>query len=169
MSKKHRNRRSTQQSGIIPLTPIVYDQPRIGRNDPCPCGCGNKFKNCMGKPEPSPAIAATNSYGDMRTLYSDNQKEQEKEFIRQWGFEPNPAQLLIFHDGDPEEMKHSVIESMKVVGKNNDKDYSQFEYVIDKCNRLLTPLNQDMWTDEEKKEWETACTEFSEENAESSS
>ncbi len=23
--------------------------PRIGRNDPCPCGSGKKYKNCHGK------------------------------------------------------------------------------------------------------------------------
>ena len=169
MSKKHRNRRATQQAGVLPLTPIVYDQPRIGRNDPCPCGCGRKFKKCMGSSQPAPVAPVANSYGDMRTLYSEDQKEQEEAFVRQWGFEPNPSQLLIFHEGDPEEMKHNVIESMRIVGKDNDKDYSQFEYVIDKCNRLLTPLNENMWTDEEKKEWEAACNEFSEANAESSS
>ena len=169
MSKKHRNRRASQQSGVSPLTPIVYDQPRVGRNDPCPCGCGRKFKKCMGQPAPVPSRPAVTSYGDMRTLYSADQKEQEEDFIRQWGFEPNPSQLLIFHEGDSDEMKHNVIESMRIVGKDNDKDYSQFEYVIDKCNRLLTPLNENMWTDEEKKEWEAACTEFSEANAESSS
>ena len=25
------------------------DQPKIGRNDPCPCGSGKKYKNCCGK------------------------------------------------------------------------------------------------------------------------
>ncbi|MEC8070520.1 MAG: SEC-C metal-binding domain-containing protein, partial [Actinomycetota bacterium] len=22
----------------------------VGRNDPCPCGSGKKYKNCWGKP-----------------------------------------------------------------------------------------------------------------------
>ena len=26
--------------------PIVRDQPKIGRNDPCPCGSGKKYKKC---------------------------------------------------------------------------------------------------------------------------
>jgi SWIM/SEC-C metal-binding protein len=26
--------------------PIVKDGPMIGRNDPCPCGSGKKFKKC---------------------------------------------------------------------------------------------------------------------------
>jgi uncharacterized protein YecA (UPF0149 family) len=27
---------------------IVHDEPRPGRNDPCPCGSGKKFKKCHG-------------------------------------------------------------------------------------------------------------------------
>ena len=25
------------------------EQPKVGRNDPCPCGSGKKYKNCCGK------------------------------------------------------------------------------------------------------------------------
>ncbi|MCR5313272.1 MAG: preprotein translocase subunit SecA [Bacteroidaceae bacterium] len=32
-----------------PTQPIVNDGPKIGRNDPCPCGSGLKYKNCHGK------------------------------------------------------------------------------------------------------------------------
>jgi len=28
--------------------PIVRDQPKVGRNDPCPCGSGKKYKRCCG-------------------------------------------------------------------------------------------------------------------------
>jgi preprotein translocase subunit SecA len=28
--------------------PVVAD-PKIGRNDPCPCGSGKKYKQCHGK------------------------------------------------------------------------------------------------------------------------
>ena len=31
-----------------PRTPIMKDK-LPGRNDPCPCGSGKKFKNCHGK------------------------------------------------------------------------------------------------------------------------
>ena len=30
-------------------TPIVNTEPKIGRNDPCPCGSGKKYKNCCGR------------------------------------------------------------------------------------------------------------------------
>jgi preprotein translocase subunit SecA len=29
--------------------PVVRNQPKIGRNDPCPCGSGKKYKHCHGK------------------------------------------------------------------------------------------------------------------------
>ena len=29
--------------------PIVNDGPKVGRNDPCPCGSGRKYKQCCGK------------------------------------------------------------------------------------------------------------------------
>ena len=29
--------------------PIKNDGPKVGRNDPCPCGSGKKYKNCCGK------------------------------------------------------------------------------------------------------------------------
>ena len=30
-------------------TPVMRDQPKVGRNDPCPCGSGRKYKQCHGK------------------------------------------------------------------------------------------------------------------------
>mgnify|MGYP001602346516 FL=1 len=29
--------------------PVVRTQPKVGRNDPCPCGSGKKYKQCHGK------------------------------------------------------------------------------------------------------------------------
>jgi preprotein translocase subunit SecA len=33
----------------IQLTPQRREMPKVGRNDPCPCGSGKKFKNCCGR------------------------------------------------------------------------------------------------------------------------
>ena len=30
-------------------TTVVRTSPKVGRNDPCPCGSGKKYKNCCGK------------------------------------------------------------------------------------------------------------------------
>jgi preprotein translocase subunit SecA len=29
--------------------PVLREGPKVGRNDPCPCGSGKKFKQCCGK------------------------------------------------------------------------------------------------------------------------
>ena len=34
-----------------PLQPVKRDSKKVGRNDPCPCGSGKKYKNCCGKDE----------------------------------------------------------------------------------------------------------------------
>ena len=31
-----------------PQKPVVRDEAKVGRNDPCPCGSGKKYKKCCG-------------------------------------------------------------------------------------------------------------------------
>jgi preprotein translocase subunit SecA len=33
----------------LDLAPVRRDLPKVGRNEPCPCGSGKKFKNCCGR------------------------------------------------------------------------------------------------------------------------
>ncbi|MBQ2846449.1 MAG: SEC-C domain-containing protein, partial [Firmicutes bacterium] len=30
---------------------VRRDAPKVGRNDPCPCGSGKKYKHCCGRNE----------------------------------------------------------------------------------------------------------------------
>jgi preprotein translocase subunit SecA len=32
-----------------PQAPVRRDAPKVGRNDPCPCGSGKKYKQCHGR------------------------------------------------------------------------------------------------------------------------
>jgi SEC-C motif-containing protein len=41
------NRRLAASPGEKPPT-FAVETPKIGRNDPCPCGSGRKFKKCCG-------------------------------------------------------------------------------------------------------------------------
>ncbi|MDC7226366.1 MAG: YchJ family protein [Spirochaetales bacterium] len=34
--------------GYTPSATVVRDSPKVGRNDPCPCGSGKKYKKCCG-------------------------------------------------------------------------------------------------------------------------
>ena len=38
-----------QEVAVAPQQPMVRAHPKIGRNDPCPCGSGKKYKQCHGK------------------------------------------------------------------------------------------------------------------------
>ncbi|MDE5800010.1 MAG: preprotein translocase subunit SecA [Paramuribaculum sp.] len=40
---------SARQGEQQKAMPTVNNAPKIGRNDPCPCGSGKKFKNCHGR------------------------------------------------------------------------------------------------------------------------
>jgi preprotein translocase subunit SecA len=43
--------RPLEQRAAPPPRPatVVREQPKVGRNDPCPCGSGKKYKQCHGK------------------------------------------------------------------------------------------------------------------------
>lgn len=36
-------------SGDVRTETVVRPGPKVGRNDPCPCGSGKKYKHCCGK------------------------------------------------------------------------------------------------------------------------
>ncbi len=38
-----------EDGDFVPEKPTVREEPKIGRNDPCPCGSGKKYKKCCGK------------------------------------------------------------------------------------------------------------------------
>ena len=33
----------------LELAPVRREMPKVGRNEPCPCGSGKKYKNCCGR------------------------------------------------------------------------------------------------------------------------
>ncbi|MCE4514616.1 preprotein translocase subunit SecA [Xanthomonas hortorum] len=33
----------------LPVSQVTRDEPKVGRNDPCPCGSGKKYKHCHGQ------------------------------------------------------------------------------------------------------------------------
>jgi preprotein translocase subunit SecA len=44
-----REGRPIGSEGAASAGPIRRDQPKVGRNDPCPCGSGKKYKKCHGQ------------------------------------------------------------------------------------------------------------------------
>jgi SEC-C motif-containing protein len=37
-----------EDGNFVSEKPIVREDPKVGRNDPCPCGSGKKYKKCCG-------------------------------------------------------------------------------------------------------------------------
>lgn len=54
---KQREKKQRQRAGLPgedeePLPPpveTIHAEKTVGRNDPCPCGSGKKYKKCCGK------------------------------------------------------------------------------------------------------------------------
>jgi preprotein translocase subunit SecA len=57
MQLQHAEAESLMQPAAAPVAPAGPDTPapfvrqgdKVGRNDPCPCGSGQKYKQCHGK------------------------------------------------------------------------------------------------------------------------
>ena len=56
-------------------TELRKDTPDVGRNDPCPCGSGKKYKNCHGRPGMATAAAGN---GQTAQPTSSKKKTQKK-------------------------------------------------------------------------------------------
>ena len=58
--RKRREQREMQMigAGAIEKPQQVIRREKIGRNDPCPCGSGKKYKKCHGAAAPAAAAAA---------------------------------------------------------------------------------------------------------------
>jgi preprotein translocase subunit SecA len=51
MRRKRRELEQARMAGggeAQPVQQVVRAQEKVGRNDPCPCGSGKKFKKCHG-------------------------------------------------------------------------------------------------------------------------
>ncbi|HEV57869.1 MAG TPA: hypothetical protein ENN87_10305 [Phycisphaerales bacterium] len=48
MTERQRAAAAAPQGEPVVKT-IRLEQPKVGRNDPCPCGSGKKYKKCCGK------------------------------------------------------------------------------------------------------------------------
>jgi preprotein translocase subunit SecA len=40
---------AAEPAAAMPQMPVHRDAPKVGRNDPCPCGSGKKYKHCHGQ------------------------------------------------------------------------------------------------------------------------
>lgn len=142
------------------LEPIRKTEKVPGRNAQCPCGSGQKFKRCCGRNMAwncSTPPLRVNPYSTLADLYTPEQEAAATAFIKQWGFTPNPSQLMGYMAGDHEELQAAILRGMQAI---NAKPH--FFYAVEKLGRLITPKNQRLVSKEEGDEWEAAIAEFKE-------
>ena len=49
MAERQRAAATAPQGEATVTRQIKLETPKVGRNDPCPCGSGKKYKKCCGK------------------------------------------------------------------------------------------------------------------------
>ncbi|MGE9895548.1 preprotein translocase subunit SecA [Anaerovoracaceae bacterium SGI.195] len=49
VKEEYKDEEANRNDGEAKQMPIRRDAPKVGRNDPCPCGSGKKYKNCHGR------------------------------------------------------------------------------------------------------------------------
>jgi len=153
-----RNRHKQRKQGYT--TPFRKGDKTPARNDPCPCGSGMKYKKCHGAPPPPENRPRGSIYSTMRDQYAPEQKDAEKEFIKQWGFVPNPSQLAVFMQGSAQEMKDTILIGLKKLEAG-----PEYLYTVDKLNMLLTAKNVQQYSEEEQKLWDDTLEEYRRQNS----
>jgi len=124
------------------------------RNDPCPCGSGVKYKKCC-MPKPAFKNRPRGSvYKTMQAYYTQAQQEAEQAFIKQWGFQPNPAQLLTFVSGAPDEIREMILGGLAAINAE-----PKYVHAVKKLGMLITSRNQALCTEAEKQAWAAALQE----------
>ena len=116
------------KSKRLRLQPLRNKEATPRRNAPCPCGSGKKFKACCGCPELPPS--RLNPYKTLRVQYTPEQLAAEQEFVKQWGFNPNPSQLMAYMGDDRDEIKALVLRGMSAIEAE-----PKFHYAVSKLGR----------------------------------
>lgn len=124
-----------------------------GRNDPCPCGSGQKYKKCCGK-----NIKKIPITGKAKEAF----ERQLERFREKFGRDPGPNDPVFF-DMDAnapvpiaeEKLNEGIAEAMKKAGVP-----PQYIYAWIQTGMLVTEQNYSQWSKADLKEWEEAINGY---------
>jgi preprotein translocase subunit SecA len=68
------SRKEAAGAGTSTSVTIRRDVAKVGRNDPCPCGSGKKYKHCHGMLERQPVAVGANGGGGGQTKAKSGKK-----------------------------------------------------------------------------------------------
>jgi len=67
----------------------------VGRNDPCPCGSGKKYKHCHGRPKPPAEVLYIHPAKQDVDFYAEMQAQRETQMGRPYGLIPLGVPALV--------------------------------------------------------------------------
>ena len=67
----------------------------VGRNDPCPCGSGKKYKNCCGRPRPPANVLYVHPAKQDIDFYAQKQSLRDVQMGRPYGLIPMGVPALV--------------------------------------------------------------------------
>jgi hypothetical protein len=82
--------------------------PKLGRNDPCPCGSGKKYKQCCGKPEAPTTPSADSHEGAVERAVAWLAQHHRKAFAAALEEEIDGAAFGWFDDGDDDAVREAM-------------------------------------------------------------
>ncbi len=135
------------------------NRAKIGRNAPCPCGSGKKYKNCCWGKNFSRVV---NEQGDIcREVPIDDQglvsllDQARVEFRNQHDRDPKDNDFLFDRPMDEGDIERTMVDIMEQAGSD-----PAFIYAFRKTGRIVTTWNKDKLTDAELREWQAAVEEY---------
>jgi SEC-C motif/Protein of unknown function (DUF2384) len=82
--------------------------PKLGRNDPCPCGSGKKYKQCCGKPEAPTAPSADSHEGAVERAVAWLAQHHRKAFAAAMEEEIDGAAFGWVDDDDDDAVREAI-------------------------------------------------------------
>lgn len=129
---------------------------KIGRNEPCPCGTGKKYKSCCYDKAFNWVTAEDGSIAREVPL-SDKSREllqaQVERFKEKFGREPGPEDKLFWEE--PEHVEHQVTQAMRRAGLP-----PAMVYAYEKTGLLVTEKNRNLIPEADLAEWNAAWDEY---------
>lgn len=119
---------------------MAGERVKVGRNEPCPCGTGRKYKHCCYDRKFSYVRTPD---GEIRREIPLNSEAQEliqmqlQHFRETFGREAEPHDRIFWEE--PEHVEHRIAQTMREAGI-----HPRFIYAFEKTGRLVSEENVDL-------------------------
>ena len=131
----------------------------IGRNEPCPCGSGLKYKRCCYAP--GATLVRDDETGAVHRVMPLSPeavkiiKRQEEKFREKFGREMGPSDKIFWDAPPEEEIERLTIDAMVKTGMPPD-----LIYAYKKTGLFVTTENKGRISRKDLREWNAAVDEY---------